>query len=237
MCLRSLKMGRIVDLSHELHPGDESSELYIKTHFVEEIFPRYMRGKDQWYIIQRVSFLDHIGTHVESPLHYVKNGRDVSEIPLDQLIGETVIFDFTHKKPNEEIGIDDFVVSGKEIKQGDMVFINTGQGNYTSLRTEYQHPYLSSEAVKWLVAKGISCLGIDSSGIENKRTSSNAQPNHQILFTNAIPLIEQLTNLDKLKTDRVLVFVLPLKIRGLDACPVRVVAIEQPSLPDKNLGA
>jgi len=219
--------GRIVELSHKLYPGDESSELHIKTFFVEEVYPKYKREKDQWYIIQKVSLINHIGTHIESPLHYVKNGKDISEIPLRQLIGEAVIFDFAHKGPNEEIGIDDFVRADKEIRAGDMVFIYSGQGRYVNMKTEYQHPYLSPEAVKWLVEKGICCLGIDSSGIENKRTSSHAQPNHKILFTNGIPLIEHLTNLDKLNVDRVLVLVLPLRISGLDACPVRVVAIEQ----------
>jgi len=223
-----MKLDRIIDLSHELYPGDETSELYLKTYFIDEIFPKYKLSENQWYIIQKVSFMSHIGTHIESPLHFMKDGQDVSKIPLEQLVGEAVIIDMTHKRPNEEISVNDLLKFEGKIKPGDIVFLHTGSNRYIDLlKTEYQHPYLSTEATEWLVGKGISCLGIDSSGIENKATSSYRQPNHQILFSNGVPLVEQLTNLEKLKKDRVLVFILPLKINGLDACPVRVIAVEE----------
>lgn len=223
-----MKIGKIVDLSYELHPGDESSELYIKTYSMEEIFPKYKLSKDQWYIIQKISFMSHIGTHIESPLHFIKNGQDVSKISLKRLIGEAVIIDMTHKKPNEEMDIEDFLRYEDKINPGDIVFLHTSCNKYVDLlKTEYHHPYLATEATKWLVNKGISCLGIDSSGVEKKGESSYAQPNHHILLANGVPLIEQLTNLEKLNKERVLVIILPLRISGLDACPVRVIAIEE----------
>jgi arylformamidase len=223
-----MKIGRLVDLTLKLSPGDEKSELHIKTHFVEELLPKYEREKDQWYILQIVTFLDHIGTHVEAPLHYIKEGKDVSEIPLKQLVGEAVILDFTHKKPNEKISLPDITKFGKEIQQGDIVLVKTGRDKYVNRFTEYERPFISTNAIKWLVeVKKISCLGIDCSGMEDKKTSHHMQPNHQILLENEIPIIENLTNLDKLKKKRVLLFVLPLKIKGLASCPVRVIAIEE----------
>jgi len=222
-----MKIGRIVDLSYELRPGDEDSELHIKTYFVEELLPKYKREKDQWYIIQKLTFLSHVGTHVEAPFHYIKNGEDVSKIPLKQLMGEAVILNFTHKQPNEEISVKEIMEAGKDIQPGDIVLIKTGRNEYVGRFAEYERPYISNDAIKWLVQKKISCLGIDCSGIEDKRISRHMQPNHQTLFENKIPLIENLTNLGQLRKDRVLLFVLPLKISGLDACPVRVVAIEE----------
>jgi len=41
-----------------------------------------------------------------------------------------------------------------------------------------------------------------------------------------VTLIENLTNLDRLSTERVFFVALPLKIRGSDASPARVIAIE-----------
>jgi arylformamidase len=227
MRLSDMKMSRIVDLSHELYPSDEKSELHVKTYFVEEILPKYKREKDQWYIIQRVAFLSHVGTHIEAPLHYIKDGEDVSEIPLKQIVGEAVILDFTHKKPNEEISLGDIIEAGRDIRPGDMVLIKTGLSKYVDRFAEYERPYVSKDAIKWLVQKKIGCLGIDCSGIEDKRVSRHMQPNHQILFENKIPLIENLTNLDQLRKRRFLLIILPLRIRGLDACPVRAVAIEE----------
>jgi arylformamidase len=48
-----------------------------------------------------------------------------------------------------------------------------------------------------------------------------------LLFENGIPLIENLTNLDQIRKERVLIIVLPLKIKGMDASPLRVIAIEE----------
>jgi arylformamidase len=226
-----MKIGRLVDLTLKLRPGDEKSELHIKTNFVEELLPKYKREKDQWYILQIVTFLDHIGTHVEAPFHYVKDGKDVSEIPLERLVREAVILDFTQKKPNEMISLAEISKSNNDIRQGDIVLIRTGRDKYVNRFTEYERPFISTDAIKWLVEeKKISCLGIDCSGMEDKKTSHYTQPNHQILLENEIPIIENLANLDKLKKKRVLLFVLPLKIEGLASCPVRVIAIEEDAI-------
>jgi len=42
-----------------------------------------------------------------------------------------------------------------------------------------------------------------------------------------VVLIENLTNLDRLTRERVFFIALPLKIRGSDASPARVIAIEE----------
>jgi len=50
--------------------------------------------------------------------------------------------------------------------------------------------------------------------------------NHRALFDRNIPLIENLANLNSLTQSRVEVFALPIAVRGLEAFPLRVVAIE-----------
>jgi kynurenine formamidase len=30
---------------------------------------------------------EHLGTHMDAPLHFVKNGRSIDEIPMEQLAG------------------------------------------------------------------------------------------------------------------------------------------------------
>ncbi len=79
--------------------------------------------------------------------------------------------------------------------------------------------------MEWLVEKKIHCLGIDCTGIELR--GQDYQAAHCLLFENDIPLIEYVTNLGALEKDRFLVFVLPWKVKGLEACPVRIIAIEE----------
>jgi len=50
--------------------------------------------------------------------------------------------------------------------------------------------------------------------------------NHRALFERNIPLIETLANLNRLTQVRVEVFALPLAGRGLEAFPLRVIALE-----------
>lgn len=219
-----MKLGRIVELSHTLYPGKEEYKLEANTFPVTKLFPTYKSRPQDNYIMTEVTFETHVGTHIEVPYHYIKGGKDVTEIPIEHLVGEGVVLDFTTKKVNEAIALNDLVAYDSKIKKGDIVFIKT---NYDrNYRTECAHdrPYLTVEATRWLVKKGIHCLGIDCTGIELR--GQDYQAAHCILFENDIPLIEYVTNLSALKQERFLVFILPWKVKGLEACPVRIIAIE-----------
>ena len=218
-----MKNFQIIDLSHKLHPGKEEYKLEMKRYFVDELFPQYSRRPEDWYILHEITFITHVGTHVEVPQHYLKNGKDTVEMPLEKLVGEAVIIDFTHKKVREAIDVADFEKHRRRIREGDIVFLRTGLSKYYNTPYAHDRPYLTNEAVKWLVAKKIHCLGVDCTGIEPK--GWNYQPNHETLFLNDIPLVEYLTNLDQIEQERFLVFILPLPIVGMEASPVRVIAI------------
>lgn len=220
-----MKIGRIVDLSHNLYPGREEYGLKIETRFTDEVLPGYKRRKDIWYILQNVTMSSHVGTHIEFPYHHLKDGQDAFTFPVEKLIGEAILLDFSSKKNDEAIDINDLKKYGKKIKRGDIVFIRTGRDKFYRTEHSHQRPYLTHPAVKWLVEKKINCLGIDATGLEIKGTDN--QPNHTTLFENGIPLIESMANLDRLKKKRFLVFILPLPIKGLDSSPVRIIAIEK----------
>jgi arylformamidase len=224
----SARLGRIVDLSHEIVPGSEEYKLEVQTHFVDDLLEDYKgkREPDDWYIMQEITMWDHVGTHIESPFHYLKDGPDVSQLSLDKLIGEAVVLDFTHKGFGEPIELEEMKCAGeRSIREGDIVFLKTGLSKYYGTKHSHDRPYLTNDAVKWLVEKKIRCLGVDCSGIENR--GMKVQPNHRTLFEAGIPLIEHLNNISELKSSRALVFILPYRVRGAAAFPVRVIAVEE----------
>jgi arylformamidase len=51
-------------------------------------------------------------------------------------------------------------------------------------------------------------------------------PNHKLLLKNEIILIEYLCNLKRLKGPKIFIMALPLKIKGGDGSPARVVAYD-----------
>lgn len=166
----------------------------------------------------------HVGTHMESPYHYLRQGEDAAEIPLERVVGPCVLIDFTDKTVGEPITPEDLEARGADIREGDIVFIHTGLShNYRTPRS-HDRPYFTPRAIRWLTDKNISCLGVDCSGIE-KRDEPH-QPDHMLLFSHGIPLIEHLANLEQLRTRRFFVVAVPWRVHGLDASPVSVVAFE-----------
>lgn len=218
---------RIIELSHALFPGQEEYHLGVSSDLVENYIPHYVgkRPEGQWYILSTISMWSHVGTHMESPYHYIKDGIDVAGIPLQRVVGECALIDFTDKQIGEAITKDELMARAGHVRQGDIVFIRTGYGHL--YRTEHSHdrPYLMPEAVLWLAEdKQIACLGVDCSGIEER--TQPRQPNHQILFERGIPLIEHLARLDQLRKDRFFVVAVPLRIHQCDASPLSVIAFE-----------
>ena len=215
---------RMVDLTRVLQPGKECFKLEVQTFQVDELLPGFHRPEGEWYVMQEWSISSHIGTHVESPYHHMKDGPDVSRLDIRRLMGEAVVLDFRTKEAGEAIEAHEIEAQGTHVQPGDIVLVHTGYDKMYGVE-DYDRPYLSLEAVQWLVDREISCLGIDASGLEKYK--AEAQPGHLLLFASGIPIIEELTHLDQLYQERVFFMALPIPIRGADACPVRAVAFEE----------
>ena len=99
-------------------------------------------------------------------------------------------------------------------------------------RTSRQHerPFFTPDAIEWLVhGLQTKVLGIDASGIEPRNADGSpypGQPNHETLLRAGVPLVEYMTNLIPLVNRRFYTFILPVKVAGAEAFPVRVIAVE-----------
>lgn len=215
---------RMVELSHVLRPGQEEFELRLETHNVEDVVGYIRRRDDVWYILQDIHMSSHVGTHIELPYHHWRSGADAASFPVERLIGQACVLDFSHKRPNEVIAASELNDCPVRVERGDIVFIRTGCDRFFRTDRAHDRPVMSTEAIQCLVDLGISCIGTDATGVELKGT--DYQPNHQLLFRNNIPIVESATNLDKLSGPRFWVAILPLAVEGLDSCPVRIVAFE-----------
>jgi arylformamidase len=215
---------RVVDLTRPLEPGKERFKLSVRTFSVGDILPDFSVPAGEWYVLQEWEISSHLGTHVESPLHHVRGGMDIAHLPLDCVMGEAVVLDFRQKGPGEAIDVAELSSAGRDVAVGDIVLIHTGFDRlYNQLG--YDRPFLSLDAIRWLIQHKVSCIGIDASGIE--RYGAPEQPGHVLLFQNGIPVVEELTKLDELHHRRVFFMALPLPVTGGDASPVRAIAVEE----------
>jgi arylformamidase len=212
---RMIPQGRIVDLTHRLTPGKEQYALDVGRH--------NERHGEQGDIMSTVYFWSHVGTHVEAPLHFMASGADTAGISLDSLMGPAIVLDFRTKAVNEAITLEEVKAAG-DIQAGDRVMTMTGR--HVQYRTPQSHerPYITEEAVRWLVEdRKIKCLGTDSSGYEVRGVSHH--PDHVLITGAGIPVLECMANLTELKARRFFLIALAIPVVGLDACPVRAIGI------------
>jgi arylformamidase len=172
----------------------------------------------------------HIGTHADAPRHFIPNGKTIDEIPLEVLIGPATVADFAGCRPLQEIAIAEL-----QSKLGGKVparlILRTGWSEYFGDMKFYnEYPFLSEDAAKWLVEKGVQLIAMDTPSPDNpahSRGTPKDSPNHKVLLGAEVVLVEYLANLKALTASEVELIVMPLKLKGCDGSPARCVAIER----------
>jgi arylformamidase len=221
-------LARIIDLSHVITPGRAGRKFNLEMVGAETVNPNVVRLEGQWYIMHNIVMVSHIGTHIEAPYHLFKSQADLANLPLEQLIGEAVLLDLRHCPRKRGVSVEQLrEASGKAggIRTGDIVFCNLGSARFYGTADYAASPYFSPEAIQWLVDQGMKLMGVDASGVEVP--GSEEHVNHSALFGKGIPLIENLANLDQLSKTRFVVYALPIAVVGLEAFPLRVIAVEE----------
>jgi len=214
--ISKMRKYRIVDLSVKLHPGREERRLET----------RLITFKHTEKIMMEIDTMTHIGTHVEAHLHLGKGGDDASQIPLDVVVGPAVYLKISNLELKEEIHADHLEKAGggKKVQKGDIVLLGTDSFDHIDMA---DRPVLMADAGKWLVNKGVKCVGYDTHLVPDIRGRKHEEQLHTILMEEAkIPMIEELTNLDQLREQRFFFIGAPLKIESLDSSPIRAIAIE-----------
>lgn len=211
---------RIVDLTRVIQPTDRSAErkFVVNIHNALQEIPGKVRPAGEWYVMSDVELMNHVGTHIEVPFHCLRDGADLAATPLDRLVGPAVILDLRQAEAEGGVTpaqVQDAAAKAGGVHPGDIVFGRMGKTQY-----------FSTAALEWLVGQGMKLMGVDSMGVELAHDTTHANVNHLLLFRAGIPLIENLTNLDQLTRARVQVYALPAPVRGLDAFPLRVIAVE-----------
>lgn len=181
---------------------------------------------------------------MDAPIHFAKNGKTVDQIPLENLIGPSIVIDVSKEalaNPDYQITVRDFSdweSSFGKIPDGIIVLMRTGYGRYWPDRLKYlgtdkkgkealtdlHFPGLHPDAARWLVEnRKINAIGLDTQSIDYGK--SEFFETHRILCAKNIPFFENVANLDKVPVMGAIVIALPMKIEGGSGAPLRLVAI------------
>jgi len=206
---------RVIDLTREIYDGTES----FPGDRVGIEIERLATINANAYNLSRITRLDcHCGTQIDSPLHFVDGGGDVASIPLD--IVPAVVISTREKR----IGIRVFQDAGS--LAGRAVLIHTGWCSRVGSPDFYKEfPYLTRESASLLAKSGARIVGLDSPSPDP--LDSVDFPAHRILLAERVQIVEGLINLDQLYATAGTPFfaAFPLRIRGLEASPVRAVGL------------
>ena len=177
------------------------------------------------YNLELLFLSSHTGTHLDAPYHFVKNGLKIHQIPLDRLIGKAILIKLKKTKniPITKSDITSFEKKNGKIPNNSSIFFFTDwQKNLKKNNYFTENPGLDSSSAKYLASKKINLVGIDSPSIDLGKDESFRV--HHILSKNNILIVENLANLNKIKSMKFNFTILPLKLKDTTGSPVRAVA-------------
>jgi kynurenine formamidase len=256
-------MVKIIDLSATIESGSVSEPWPAKIDYVDHregtvemgeklgakpehfVYSNGVGWSYEWF-----SAMTHCGTHLDAPWHFHpitegKLSKTIDEVPLEWCFSDGVVLDMRHKKPHEEITVDDIKLGLEKInytiKPFDIVLIMTGCDKKIGTTEYFIQPGMSRDATLWILDQGVKIIGVDSYGYDRafsdmaeelKKTGDGhvIWPAHFAGIEKEYCHIEKLVNLDLIPKPFGFKFAsFPIKIRKGSAAWIRPVAIiEEP---------
>ena len=222
---------RIVDLSHPIHdgmvtyPGIPAPVLGAHLTF-DESAAHYAAGTE--FSIGTISMAANTGTYLDTPAHRYRDGEDLARLSLERMVdldGVVVRARQRSSAGGRAIEESDLIsaLDGVQLA-GRAILIETGHSDQWGTPGYFvDHPYLTDDAVEYLVAAKPSLVGIDSLNIDS--THTGRRPAHSWLLAARIPVVEHLTGLDQLPDSGFRFTAAPPAVQGMGTFPVRAFAV------------
>jgi arylformamidase len=237
-----------IDLSHTIEHGMITYKglppPVISDHLSREASREVYETGTEFHI-GRIEMVANTGTYLDSPFHRYANGKDLSALELESLANlEAIVIRHVGvaerqleqaRFPNLAVRAADLPAPERRAMTAEMlikldvkakaVLFHTGWD--MRWRTEEysngKHPFLTTEAAKYLANAGAALVGIDSYNIDD--TVDGSRPAHSILLARGIPIVEHLCGLRELPDDGFRFFAVPVKVKNFGSFPVRAFAI------------
>ena len=163
----------------------------------------------------------HTGAHVDAPLHFIRGGPDLDQVPLTLLIGPCTVLDLT-AVPGD-LGPRDLPFEVPE-----RVLLKTRNSLTDWPRQAFRTDYvgLTPEGAHYLVERGVRLVGADYLSIESFASVQAGAPVHRLLLRQDVVILEGLVLAEVSPGDYLLV-ALPLRLAASEAAPARVVLLPE----------
>ncbi|MCD4840885.1 MAG: cyclase family protein [Methanosarcinales archaeon] len=227
--MKVIDISRTIQADMEMYPGDAGPQI------------TKVSGLDEGdsYNTSRITLGTHTGTHVDPPLHLIRDGAGIDRLPMNTLVGNARVLDLSSiDRPIEasdigplETGEIILLKGGPGDSDGsggwgDSGDLGVSDGSVDSDSSAGPGPSrgacLTAACARYLVDIGIKTIGTDAISIG---TLNEEYEVHHTLLDAGIVVIEGLEMPDVEAGDYFLVC-LPLKIANGDGGPARAVLIK-----------
>lgn len=125
--LKWLKQKEWVDLTHTFGPESPHFSAFEPADFTT------LFTHDDGFLAQRFTFPGQYGTHIDAPIHFVRNTRFLDQIELKELVLPLVVID----KSKESSENNDYSLNIEDIVQFEAEHGQIEEGSFVALRTDW----------------------------------------------------------------------------------------------------
>ena len=209
----------VIDLTHPLderipiYPGDPPFRM-------ERAADLHTDG----YTVHRLTLGSHAGTHIDAPLHFVPGGASIDAFPVEVFLFRAAVIDLRGRGPRSRVDRRELAAAAGSLEGVELPLLYFGWDQYwRDPEMMMAHPFISGDAAEWLIEQGVRAVGTDGMSIDE--TGGTDFSAHDAFMGRGLLIAENLANLGQIVGMRSLVLLLPLKLAGCDASPVRAVAL------------
>ncbi len=167
--------------------------------------------------VSRISMGTHTGTHMDAPVHFLKQGEGIDKLSMSVAMGRARVIqieDMESIKPDELVR--------QRVRGGERILFRTrnSNGHWQTGPFIEDFVYVSAEAAEYLAKLGVLMVGIDYLSVGGYRADGAAA--HRFLLEAGVWVVEGL-DLSGVVQGHYEMICLPLRIAGGDGAPARVL--------------
>ncbi len=175
--------------------------------------------KGDGFTLSAYSLGAHSGTHIDAPMHFVRDGASIDRVPLEPLIGPARVIDI----PDGVQSINAAELNRHKWRGASRVIFRTRSSERGWMHSSTFHrdfAYVAPDAAQLLADAGVKLVGIDY--ISAEQFAAPAPMTHRILLGKGIPIVEGMA-LEGVRPGDYDLIVLPMKVGGHEGAPARAV--------------
>jgi arylformamidase len=192
-----------------LYPGDAG----IKLSFLHNM------KSGEGFTLSEFEMGAHTSTHVDAPMHFIKDGASLDQVSLDRFIGPVRIIDCSA----DALAIDAAELNKHAWKGAKRIFFRTRNSRnhwMTDPNFHKDFTYIAPDAAQLMADAGVQLVAIDY--ISAEKFQASEPKTHWTLLGKGVPIVEGVDLSDVAAGDYELMM-LPLRVVGHEASPVRAL--------------